>query len=73
MTQGFGSRAVGAPYAVVPPNSELTYDLELLRLSNIGPDALTRVCPTFALAQPCNGSSCTLCSPVVALTGSPCQ
>ena len=41
--QGFGTRAVGAPYAVVPPNSELTYDLELLRLSNIGPDALTRV------------------------------
>ena len=43
--QGFGSVAVGAPFAVVPPSSTLVYDVELLRLSTIGPDALTRVCP----------------------------
>lgn len=34
---------MGAPFAVVPPNSTITYDVELLRLSNVGPDALTQV------------------------------
>ena len=56
--QGFGAKAVGAPYAVVPPNTALTYDIELLRLSNIGPDALTRVPFPFPPALPCCCSAC---------------
>ena len=31
---------VAAPYAVVPPGSTLRYELQLLRLSSTGPDAL---------------------------------
>jgi FKBP-type peptidyl-prolyl cis-trans isomerase 2 len=38
--QGFGAQAVLAPYAVVPPGSTLHYEVELLRLSRQGPDAL---------------------------------
>ena len=34
-------RTVGAPYAIVPPDSTLRYEVELLRLSSRGPDALT--------------------------------
>lgn len=37
---GFGQAAVVAPYAVVPPGSTLLYDIQLLRLSRTGPDAL---------------------------------
>jgi FKBP-type peptidyl-prolyl cis-trans isomerase FkpA len=38
---GFGSGApVLAPYALVPPGSALVYEVELLRLSRRGPDAL---------------------------------
>lgn len=38
---GFGSTTqVLAPYAIVPPGSELKYDIELVRLSRRGPDAL---------------------------------
>ncbi|KAG1679663.1 hypothetical protein FOA52_006180 [Chlamydomonas sp. UWO 241] len=39
---GFGSKQVGAPYAVVQPGSTLRYEIELLRLSARGPDDLTR-------------------------------
>jgi hypothetical protein len=41
-SKGFGGQVVGAPYAVVPVNSTLLYEVELLRLSNRGPDELTR-------------------------------
>lgn len=38
---GFGtSTSVLAPYAVVPPGSTLEYEIELIRLSRTGPDAL---------------------------------
>lgn len=40
--KGFGDQVVGAPYALVPPNSTLRYEVELLRLSTRGPDELTR-------------------------------
>lgn len=41
---GFGDReAVGAPFAVVPPGSTLIYDIEVLRVSYDGPDALVKV------------------------------
>ncbi len=40
---GFASQTVLAPYAVVPGNSVLVYEVELLRLSAVGPDQLTRV------------------------------
>ena len=40
---GFGNTsAVLAPYAVVPPGSELRYDIELIRLSRRGPDVLLK-------------------------------
>ncbi|KAG2451096.1 hypothetical protein HYH02_004364 [Chlamydomonas schloesseri] len=39
---GFGGAAVGAPYAIVPAGSTLLYEVELLRLSAVGPDQLTR-------------------------------
>ena len=58
LLQGFGSAAVGAPYAFVPPNSTLTYDLELLRLSNIGPDALTRVRSSSETPACCSFTPC---------------
>lgn len=38
---GFGSQTVLAPYAVVPANSTLRYEVQLLRLSRTGPDNLT--------------------------------
>ena len=46
-------RAVGAPFAAVPPGSMLKYDVELIRLSMRGPDELTkvRVEKLFAFAQ----------------------
>ena len=38
---GFGNTtSVLAPYAVVPPGSVLEYEIELIRLSRRGPDAL---------------------------------
>ena len=37
---GFGQAQVAAPYGVVPPGSTLRYELQLLRLSSTGPDAL---------------------------------
>mmetsp|Transcript_32594 Transcript_32594/g.45227 ORF Transcript_32594/g.45227 Transcript_32594/m.45227 type:complete len:249 (-) Transcript_32594:181-927(-) len=39
---GFGTTDVFAPYARVPANSELTYKIEVLRVSNSGPDDLMR-------------------------------
>ncbi|GIM03974.1 hypothetical protein Vretimale_8615 [Volvox reticuliferus] len=39
---GFGSQTVLAPYSVVPANSTLLYEVELLRLSAVGPDQLTK-------------------------------
>ncbi|GAX85884.1 hypothetical protein CEUSTIGMA_g13300.t1 [Chlamydomonas eustigma] len=39
---GFGSVTVGAPYAVVPANSTLRYEVELIRISTRGPDELTQ-------------------------------
>ena len=35
-------RSVGAPYAIVPPNATLQYEVELIRLSARGPDELTQ-------------------------------
>jgi hypothetical protein len=40
---GFGSTAVLAPYAGVPANSVLLYDVELVRVSALGPDAMMKV------------------------------
>jgi hypothetical protein len=39
----FGAQAAAAPYAIVPPNSAVRYEVELLRLSRRGPDALFKV------------------------------
>ncbi|KAG2488738.1 hypothetical protein HYH03_012737 [Edaphochlamys debaryana] len=39
---GFGPQPVLAPYAVVPGGSAVEYEVELLRLSARGPDALTQ-------------------------------
>lgn len=39
---GFGSQSVAGPYAVVPGGSTLLYEVEVLRLSRDGPDALVR-------------------------------
>jgi hypothetical protein len=41
--QGFGAGAVGAPYAIIPGGSVVRYEVELLRLSRMGPDALMKV------------------------------
>ena len=38
----FKRRSVGAPYAIVPPNAALQYEVELIRLSARGPDELTQ-------------------------------
>jgi FKBP-type peptidyl-prolyl cis-trans isomerase FkpA len=40
---GFGGAAVLAPYAGVPANSVLRYDVELVRVSAKGPDAMMKV------------------------------
>lgn len=40
---GFGSTPVLAPYAAVPANSALRYDIELVRVSARGPDAMMKV------------------------------
>lgn len=40
---GFGSAAVLAPYAVLPGGSAVQYEVELLRLSSKGPDAMMKV------------------------------
>ena len=37
---GFGSAAARSPYATIPANSALKYEVTLLRLSDTGPDAL---------------------------------
>ncbi|GLC36207.1 hypothetical protein PLESTF_001468300 [Pleodorina starrii] len=39
---GFGSQPVLAPYGIVPAGSTLLYEVELLRLSAVGPDQLTK-------------------------------
>jgi len=39
---GFGSTFVQAPYNFVPENSDLTYEVEILRVSNSGPDELMK-------------------------------
>jgi hypothetical protein len=40
---GFGAQAVLAPYALVPAGSTVQYDIELLRVSSVGPDLLVKV------------------------------
>lgn len=40
---GFGNSTVLAPYALVPAGATLRYDIELIRLSDRGPDELTSV------------------------------
>lgn len=40
---GFGEQTVLAPYAVVPGGSTLQYEIELLRVSSVGPDLLVKV------------------------------
>lgn len=40
---GFGSTPALAPYAAVPANSIVRYEIQLLRLSRKGPDALVKV------------------------------
>jgi FKBP-type peptidyl-prolyl cis-trans isomerase len=40
---GFGAVDVLAPYAGVPANSVLRYDVELVRVSALGPDAMMKV------------------------------
>lgn len=40
---GFGDQTVLAPYAVVPGGSTVTYDIQLLRVSSVGPDLLVKV------------------------------
>jgi FKBP-type peptidyl-prolyl cis-trans isomerase len=41
---GFGSQSdVLAPYAVLPAGSTLQYEVQLLRVSSKGPDALWKV------------------------------
>jgi hypothetical protein len=37
---GFGSGSVRSPYALIPGGSTVTYEVTVLRLSEIGPDAL---------------------------------
>lgn len=37
---GFGATPVAAPMAIVPAGSKLVYDIELLRVSSLGPDEL---------------------------------
>ena len=37
---GFGAGAVRSPYALIPGGSTVTYEVTVLRLSEIGPDAL---------------------------------
>jgi hypothetical protein len=40
---GFGQQTVLAPYAIVPAGASLRYDIELLRVSSLGPDMLVKV------------------------------
>lgn len=40
---GFGNAPVLAPYAAVPAGSKLRYDVELIRVSARGPDAMWKV------------------------------
>mmetsp|Transcript_27808 Transcript_27808/g.33749 ORF Transcript_27808/g.33749 Transcript_27808/m.33749 type:complete len:296 (-) Transcript_27808:48-935(-) len=39
---GFGSSALVGPYAAIPADSQLEYEIEVLRVSNLGPDALMK-------------------------------
>lgn len=39
---GFGPSPALAPYAIVPPGSTLKYEIELVRLSRTGPDAIMK-------------------------------
>ncbi|EFJ43780.1 hypothetical protein VOLCADRAFT_106730 [Volvox carteri f. nagariensis] len=39
---GFGNQTVLAPYAVVPANSTMLYEVEMIRISAVGPDQLTK-------------------------------
>jgi hypothetical protein len=40
---GFGDKPVLAPYAMVPAGSAVQYEIELLRVSSVGPDLLVKV------------------------------
>lgn len=40
---GFGDRPALAPYGIVPAGSGVRYEVQLLRLSRRGPDALFKV------------------------------
>lgn len=40
---GFGASPAAAPYAVIPGGASVRYEIELLRLSRRGPDALMAV------------------------------
>lgn len=40
---GFGDKTVLAPYAIVPGNATVQYEIELLRVSSVGPDLLVKV------------------------------
>lgn len=42
-SEGFGPAAVLAPYAIVPGNAALVYEVELLRVSARGPDEMMKV------------------------------
>jgi FKBP-type peptidyl-prolyl cis-trans isomerase len=42
-TLGFGDQVALAPYGIVPSGSTVTYDIELLRVSSVGPDLLMKV------------------------------
>jgi hypothetical protein len=39
----FGDKTVLAPFAIVPGGSTVQYDIELLRVSSVGPDLLVKV------------------------------
>lgn len=41
---GFGDKPALAPYSIIPSGSTVQYDIELLRVSSVGPDLLMKVC-----------------------------
>lgn len=61
---GFGGTPVLAPYGVIPANSTLKYEVELLRLSARGPDELTKGidrCGTGGMSE--TAEKCRLITP----------